>query len=45
MFSEDAFQVVDDGTGGSAGELPNDWKLAELVKYQEVLVSFELRQI
>ena len=45
MFSKDAFLVVDDGTGGSADELPNNWKLAELFKYQEVLVSFELKQI
>ena len=45
MFCEDAFQVVDDGTGSSAGELPNDWKLAVFVRYQEVLVSFELKQI
>ena len=43
MLSEDAFHVVDYGTGGNAGELPNDWKLAVLVRYQEVLVSFELK--
>ena len=37
--------MVDDSTGGSAGQLSNDQKLAVLVRYQEVLVSFELKQI
>lgn len=37
--------MVDNGTGGSAGEFPNDWTLAVSVTYQEILVSFELKQI
>lgn len=39
------FKVVDNDTGGSADEFPNDWTLAVGVRYQEILVSFELKQI
>lgn len=39
MFGENAFQMVDDSTGRSVGKLPDNWKLAVLVGYQEVLVS------
>ena len=45
MLSEDAFQSIDDGTGRSVSKLPDHWKLAAFVGYQEVLVSSQLNQV